>query len=173
MLKPLFYSVFANSVKTKKQTNLTQIITLQMAKLGPDNNSTAYLYTLIFFLRIDSRCESPRFALRIAGPSKSWSGLRPPWWMPFCLDGVYPFLLYSPRKNVHHSLFCLVTLGSRDRQREEGCHGWCLFFLSLELFPKDETWREMVNGHQMSNWQRGVGISGIARLGARFHLHAP
>ena len=37
----MFIVFFANSVK---KTNLAQIITLQMAKLGPDNNSTAYIY---------------------------------------------------------------------------------------------------------------------------------
>ena len=50
VLKPLFYSVFFLQTVLKK-TNLAQRITLQMAKLGPDNNSTAYLY-----IRIHTGC---------------------------------------------------------------------------------------------------------------------
>ena len=38
----LFYSVFWK--QCLKKTNLAQIITVQKAKLGPDNNSTAYIY---------------------------------------------------------------------------------------------------------------------------------
>ena len=38
----IFIVFFANSVFQK--TNLAQIITLEMAKLGPDYNFTAYIY---------------------------------------------------------------------------------------------------------------------------------
>ena len=41
---PMFIVFFANSVL--KKTNLAQIITLEMAKLGPDNNFTAYIYSI-------------------------------------------------------------------------------------------------------------------------------
>ena len=52
----LFYSVFVQTVF--KKTNLAQIITLQMAKLGPDNNSTAniYIYIHIFIFYISYKC---------------------------------------------------------------------------------------------------------------------
>ena len=39
---PMFI-VFLQTV-LKKQTNLAQIITVENPKLGPDNNSTAYIY---------------------------------------------------------------------------------------------------------------------------------
>ena len=43
-LKPLCWYGFHNSVG--KQTNLAQIITFEMTKLGPNNISTAYIYML-------------------------------------------------------------------------------------------------------------------------------
>ena len=47
VLKPLFYSVFWQTVFGKK-ANLAQIIIPQKAKLGPDNNTTAYIYIYIY-----------------------------------------------------------------------------------------------------------------------------
>ena len=45
---PYFYSFFGNRCFRKK-TNLDQITTSKRAKLGPDNNLTAYIYIYIYF----------------------------------------------------------------------------------------------------------------------------
>ena len=44
---PYFIVLFDKQCFVKK-TNLAQIITPQMAKLGPDNNTTAYIYIYIY-----------------------------------------------------------------------------------------------------------------------------
>ena len=55
-LKPLFYSWFD---KHCFLTNLDQRITPQKAKLGPDNNSTAYIqYIYIYAVKLKT---GPRF----------------------------------------------------------------------------------------------------------------
>ena len=59
-LKPLFYSVFWQSVL---KNNLDQIITSKRAKLGPDNNFTAYIYIYIYIYI----CRRPRMLGEILG----------------------------------------------------------------------------------------------------------
>ena len=53
---PYVYSVFCKQCFFK--TNLAQIITLEMAKLGPDNNFTAYIYISLFLSLPMFRCVS-------------------------------------------------------------------------------------------------------------------
>ena len=43
----MFIVFFDNWCFIKKKTNLDQIITFKTPKLGPDNNTTAYIYIYI------------------------------------------------------------------------------------------------------------------------------
>ena len=61
LLKPYFIVFFWQTVFCEK-TNLAQIITPQKAKLGPDNNTTAYIYIYIYAVKL---LTGPRLAILI------------------------------------------------------------------------------------------------------------
>ena len=81
---PIFI-VFLQTVL--KKTNLAQIITLQMAKLGPENNSTAYIYIYIC-------CKVKKWSKIWGFKVKKWSKLKAKKWSKLfhCFPHFYSVL---------------------------------------------------------------------------------